>query len=313
MLALREHQGPVRCLAYSPDGRWLASGADDGTVFLWDLVTGAVAQRFPRRSKTGGAAAFSPDGRYLAVVTSRFPVHPMWSQGLVFWDLHAQRLRDAPSTGPLQNAKALAFTGDGKTLAAIVSTIDGDGAARFRPGKDQRLSYYGHRRGLALRGLAVSPDGSALAVAGPGGNVHLWDLEGGQSRAYAQRSDRVVDVKYAPDGRGLVLALGSSFALWDLDGARVRSRKAHAGTVHAVAVSPDGLSLATAGADRRVRLWRLPARGRAWGPPPGEPRQEYDWRIGEVTAVAFAPDGMTAAAGGEGGAVVVWDVDDPAG
>jgi WD40 repeat protein len=64
--------------------------------------------------------------------------------------------------------------------------------------------------------------------------------------------------------------------------------------------SPDGRFLATSGNDGLVRFWEGSS---------GESREAFDWRIGKVLCVAFAPDGMRAAAGGSNGDIVVWDVD----
>ena len=96
MRLLKGHNGPVPCLAYSPDSRKLASGGDDGQVLLWDLATGTT-QRFAERGQKSAhedwvsAVSFSPDGHHLLSAS--------WDGVLCLWHAAGPRVPKASAAG----------------------------------------------------------------------------------------------------------------------------------------------------------------------------------------------------------------------
>jgi WD40 repeat protein len=151
--------------------------------------------------------------------------------------------------------------------------------------------------------LAFAPDGRTLATGQQyGGEVQVWDLASGRvAAALQQRLKFINHLAYSPDGRLLAVALGWSAALWDVARREetVSLRGKHTGTVWSVAFTPDGQTLMTGSGDGTVKLWDVAS---------GRERGAFAWGIGRVHVVAFAPDGMRAAAGGDGD-IVIWDVD----
>jgi WD40 repeat protein len=108
------------------------------------------------------------------------------------------------------------------------------------------------------------------------------------------------DVRFLSDNR-LVVANGRNvYVLAAVGGAPQFTFSGHPKQVNAVALTPDAQRLLTASHDGSIRVWNVNT---------GEPGPIYDWGIGPVTAVCFAPDGLTCAAAGLNGKVVVWDVD----
>src|SRR5262249_13381155 len=105
----------------------------------------------------------------------------------------------------------------------------------------------------------------------------------------------------SPDGRALAVALGNQPFVWDVHGKRLRGRlKGHTRQVNGVAFAPCGSLIAPPSMDGSVRFWDAGSLSE---------RAAYDWQIGKLRAVAFSPDGMTAAAVGEKSKVVIWDVE----
>jgi WD40 repeat protein len=292
MRQVRVHAGHVRCVAYSPDGKLLATASNDRTVRLLDAVTGEMRATW---AITGGvlqAVAFSPDGGHLA-----------WGGQLPrlgVAQLHSAPLVDEPVPLALDayglSITAAAFAAADTVLVAIGDRIlkpDLGGLFLYRLGTGWRspnlttgvshLALRADRRRVAM----VTADGLCFA------DAPTWKpddpLGGGYSMAVA----------YSPDGKTLAAAHGWKAILLDAETYEVRHELAHHGRVTSVAFTPDGRTLLTGSWDRTVGVWSVASGARL---------AALDWGRGKVQYVAAAPDGMTAAAACDKG-VVIWDLD----
>jgi WD40 repeat protein len=294
----------VSALAFGAGGTTLATAEGDGATELWDVTT--QAQTGSALSTQGAAGvsslAFSADADALATGNG--------DGSIQLWNPAGFHQVSAPlSAGPISPTPAAAghppatFSAGGGVLAAS----DGHGIVRVRDvvarglGADGRvLSGNG-----TVTGLALSPDGKTLAIAGRG--VQLWQTATGQrigTALPAAGSGRYRAVAFSPDSTILAtLGADGTARLWDVATQRQigAPMTVDRGGVSggAIAFSPDGRTLVTVGAGGQTRLWSVATQRPLGKPMAGD---------ATTTVLAFSPGGTTLATAGTDGSVRLWDV-----
>ncbi len=243
---LQRLEGPVKVVAFSPDGRWLVTGGDDPAVLLWDVTSPSTAPT----SLAGHegwivAAAFSPDGRQVATADD---------SGLVLVrniGTPGEQLRITTHNVPVQD---LAFSPDGAWLA----TAAADDAAWLHAVDDPtvdsaRLSHRGF-----VYDVEFSPNGEFLATGSGDGTAVLWEVDELANRIpLHEGSSDVVAVVFEPTGERVVVGTDAGIVrVVDVSGNEVLEVDTRA-PLASLAVSADGGVAATGGHDGIVRVWDL--------------------------------------------------------
>ncbi len=276
---LAAHADFVSSVAFSPDGRTLASASYDGSIILWDIST-ALNASAATRQPTGAplaenlsmlvSIAFSPDGTLLA--------SGAYNGEILLWNLATRQPANKLSTDQSDGLFSVAFSPDGKLLAS-------GGCAEL----DERATC--HR-----------------------GGIYLWDVATRQLIAapLIQHTNWVLGLAFSPDGKLLASSSADkSIILWDVAARQPSGAPltGHTAWVRSVAFSPDGKLLASGSDDMNVILWDAASR-RQLGPPLAG---HADW----VNSVAFSgvprtmddstPNRLVLASGSNDGGIILWD------
>ena len=333
LMTLKGHTDHLACVAFSPDGKWAATGALDGFARVWDLSSGRQKAKLAVPGHPVTRVWFSKDSA---------SVHTAGEQGPASaWDVMTGQLL-ASDTVPGETAfSSTAVSPDGKSMvitkrgrdARVVTLPDGllitvlkghkarvsaaayspdglrivtgsgDNTARIwdaNTGK-QLLTLAGHSQ--AVTAVAFSADGGRVITGSWDKTAKIWDADGSRDTVVLKgHRNYIHDLAFSPKGDRILTAGRDGVAiLWDTATGKQITRLADGGShVLCADISPDGTKALTGGHDNQIRLWDLPG---------GQKVKILSGHTHSVMSVAFSPDGKQAVSAGWDGTARIWDLD----
>jgi WD40 repeat protein len=283
------HRNAITAVAWSPDGKRIASASYDRTVQVWDAVTGHLFVTYSGHRNWVSAIAWSPDGKYIASAS--------FDRTVQVWDAATGR-RLLTYHGHTDTVASVAWSPDGSRLASAsydktvqVWTLGKSGRG------DTLFTYHGHFSWVTA--VAWSPDGKKIASAGTDRTVQVWDPATGRTLLiYIGHLNIVTAVAWSPDGKKIAsVSFDKTVQVWDATTGKFLWLYCCRGWVNGVVWSPDGRYVASANTNKTVQIWNGTT---------GQRMLTYSNHRSEVLTVSWSPDGMRIASGDDDGLVRVW-------
>ncbi len=283
-----QHNGPVRSVAFSANGKLLASGSDDYFARVWDAATGKLLQTLDDRVSGIRSVSFSPDASVLATAAGN-TVH--------LWDLATGQ----PAKNLLGHegpVRCVSFSPDGSTLA----TASDDHTIRLWKTSSGQMSEKLTDHVGAVLSVCFSPNGKMLASGSQDKTIRLWDVSSGHSlRTLSGTGGEINCVSFNPNGNAV--ASGSkdgAVCLWDAaTGHLIRTMDGNFAEILSVSFNHSGELLAGGCVDHAVRVWNVSS---------GKLVKEFQGHSGPVCSVKFGPAGNVLASGSEDNRIGIWDL-----
>jgi WD40 repeat protein len=269
--------------AFSPDGKWIATGDRGGELALWDSV-GSPSKTWMGHTSWVLSVAFSPDGKRI--------VSGSWDSTIRLWSWTGAL--EKTLKGHSDRVQSVAFSPDGKK---IVSGSDDHTIKLWSLTGALEKTLKGHSDGVSS--VAFSPDGKIIVSGSWDSTIKLWSLTGALENTLKGHWDRVNSVAFSPDGKRIVSGSWDwTIRLWSWTGALEKTLKGHSDRVQSVAFSPDGKKIVSGSDDHTIKLWSLT----------GALEKTLKGHSNIVCTVAFSPDGTRIASASWDCTSKLWDL-----
>ncbi len=287
-------EGSVWSLAFSPDGKTLASGSLDKTIKIWNIATRKEIRTLKAHSQAVDSLAISSDGRTLVSICGLFCF-----DGIKIWNLATgQEIRTLKyvSNKSLNFATSVAISPDANTLANGNSdnTIKIWNLATGQ----EILTLNGHSD--PVDSVAIAPDNKTLVSSSFDKTIKIWNLVTGQEIRTINHNSYVASIAISPDSKTLATSSDNdkNIKIWNITtGQVIRILNGHSNRVNSVTFSPDGTTLASGSGDKTIKIWNVST---------GQDIATLKGHSDSVWSVAFSPDGKTLASGSYDATIKIW-------
>ncbi|WP_414623430.1 TIR domain-containing protein [Calothrix sp. CCY 0018] len=321
------HEGTVFDVAWSPDGKKIATAGGDGKIKLWNLNGKKINCTKVGNYSEVYSVSFNRDAKTIAFTSSEI-------NGL--WNISKKTIQQTKLTGDkkklttvnspggkiiatasgdntvkisnkqggfLQTLKghngsimSIKFSPDGKTIA----TASEDNTVKLWSLSDKKLKKLQGDNKAEFWSVAWSPDGKTIASGRADNTVKLWTKKDGEWKfipTQIKHDGAVSSVSFSPDGKTIASASkDNTIKLWNNQGKFLRDIGKHNKPVWSLAWSPDGNTIASASGDNTIKLWNKD----------GKKLQTFPHK-GTVWSVAWSPDGNTIASASSDNTVKLWN------
>jgi WD40 repeat protein len=294
----RKHSAAVLHVAWSPDGKKIASASADKTVHIWNATSKSATLIYRNHTKPVSAVAWSPDGSRI--------VSGSWDTTVQVWNVQTGR-KLLTYRGFSREVSCVAWSPDGKYIAS--GSWDTTVQVRQAASGSRIFTYTGHRSPVytvawspatSADGLRIASGSGAVANADIDTMVQIWHaLTGDSPLRYRDHFHFVDAVAWSPDGKKMASASAdTNVQVWNATtGSNILTYRGHSSKVNAVAWSPNGKRIASASDDRTVQIWDATT---------GETLFTYRGHTKEVSCVAWSPNGVRIASASYDATVHVW-------
>jgi WD40 repeat protein len=282
------HTNSVTCLAFSPDGRILASSSSDKTIRLWNVASAKVIRILRSPQNSIEYLAFSPDGAQLASAGS-------FDGRIYLWDISTgAKLRELQ--GGLVTALAYRVGG-----AELLSANDEHEIKTWDSTTGELLSHWAVNG--RVKAFAFSPKRELLAATEINDMLVFSEMATGEEIAIVPLDCALPPVALSPDNTLIAWpsgVWGESISVWDMSKRKlVANWIAHKGFIPSVAFSPDSNTIASASYDNTVSVWEAAT---------GKEICHFAGHRSPARCLAFSPDGKVLATAGQDTNVLIWSV-----
>ena len=276
------HTNSVSSVAYSFDGKYLATGSADG-VKLWNVTTGEHIKKLNGQ----GNVVYSPDGKYIASRTSKVVNLSEVATGECI-----KRFE-----GHTDTIYSVAYSPDGKY---ITSGSEDKTIKLWKVATGECVkTFEGHTD--TVYSIAYSPDGKYVASGSKDETINIWEVASGKCiKTLIGHTSYVTSIAYSPNGKYIASSsLDDTIKIWKVvTGECVKTLEGHTGPVEYVSYSRDGTYLASGSWDRTIKLWKVAT---------GECIKTLAGHTGWVNSVCYSPDGAYLASGSMDNTIKFWN------
>ncbi|PSB26362.1 AAA-like domain-containing protein [Chlorogloea sp. CCALA 695] len=280
---LESQQEKLHDVSFSPDGKMIASGSEDGTIKRWKRDGTSLA---PLSGHEGAVTSisFSPDGKMIASGSEDGTVKLWKPDGTAITFKHKNAVT------------SVSFSPDGNTIAS---------GSKDRTVKlwqlERKVDSPSFEHSSSVTGISFSPDGNIIAAGTENETIELWQRDGTSILTRQAHQGLVTSVRFSPNGKILASASeDETIKLWQRKGTVYATTLNLQSPVTSISFSPDGETIAIGSLEQTVKLWN----------PKQDPKllTNLTEQMGQVNSVSFSPDGKTIATANDTGTVKLWNL-----